>query len=156
ASGGRDRIVRLWAPGSLPKLLVRPRLTLTGHKGQVWFAVPAPDGKRLLTGGDDGTVRLWSVQADTLRGTYPLPARGAGGAVPPDGRTAAGACQTGAIHLLDASTGKERLALRGHRLPVRALAFATDGKKLASVSGRWDQQKEPGEVKVWDARTGKE
>ncbi len=33
-----------------------------GHRGIVWGAALSPDGKRLVTGGADGTVRLWDVE----------------------------------------------------------------------------------------------
>jgi hypothetical protein len=38
---------------------------------------------------------------------------------------------------------------------VRSVAFSPDGKRLASGAGSWTRGK-PGEVKVWEAQTGKE
>lgn len=53
----------------------------------------------------------------------------------PDGKTlAAGAFETGRIHLWDALTGKERGRLTGHQASVKSLAFSADGKTLASGS----------------------
>ncbi|MBV9032205.1 MAG: hypothetical protein JO364_18270 [Pseudonocardiales bacterium] len=34
---------------------------LTGHTGGVWAVAWSPDGTRLLTGGGDGTVRVWDA-----------------------------------------------------------------------------------------------
>jgi hypothetical protein len=35
--------------------------TLAGHTGPVWEVAFSPDGKRVLTGSDDNTARLWPV-----------------------------------------------------------------------------------------------
>jgi len=49
------------------------------------------------------------------------------------------------------STGREMLKLRGHSQPGHSVAFSPDGLLLASTSG---ELRKPGEVKVWDTRTG--
>ena len=37
--------------------------TLTGHTGGVWAVAWSPDGTRLVSGGDDGTVRVWEAES---------------------------------------------------------------------------------------------
>src|SRR5262245_53041949 len=57
ASGGADRLVHLWnleTGAELP--------ALSGHDHSVWSVVFTPDG-RLVSGGEDGTVRFWDVPA---------------------------------------------------------------------------------------------
>ena len=34
---------------------------LKGHSGQVWSVAFLPDGQKLLSGGADGTVRVWNL-----------------------------------------------------------------------------------------------
>src|SRR5262249_34206528 len=48
----------------------------------------------------------------------------------------------------------ERLTLRGHRAPVRAVAFAADGRTLATAG--WDWNRMTGTVKLWDPASGRE
>ena len=39
---------------------------LTGHTGSVWAVGWSPDGSRLVSGGDDGTVRVWEAGSGRL------------------------------------------------------------------------------------------
>ena len=54
--------------------------------------------------------------------------------------------------------GKEALTLKGHERGVQGVAFSPDGKRLASTGGGLEKKEKRvyGEVKVWDAQTGKE
>ncbi len=70
ASGCYDGSVRLWnvtakqqgLRGKIGQYL--PTLTLKGHKDDVSTLAFSPDGKMLLSGSDDGTIRAW----DTITG----------------------------------------------------------------------------------------
>lgn len=80
-----------------------------------------------------------------------------------DGRLAAFAGLDTTVHVRDAATGAAVWELSGHAGHVYSLAFAPDGKTLASGGGRWFERRatEPDfsgkpEVKLWDLATGKE
>ncbi len=70
ASGGYGGSIRLWNAtakqqglrGKIGQYL--PTLTLKGHKDDVSTLAFSPDGKMLLSGSDDGTIRAW----DTITG----------------------------------------------------------------------------------------
>src|SRR5438270_214637 len=74
----------------------------------------------------------------------------------PDGRTMATSggdpfhgFKPGEAILWDLAKGKERATLTGHRNPVEFIAFAPDGKTVATGSHDWT-------VKLWAPATGKE
>src|SRR5262249_32765031 len=133
---------------------------LTGHEEKVRAVAFSPDGRRLASGSDDGTVNVW--YAATGREILRLAGPGGGiqsVAFSPDNRLVAAGTADGPIRLWDAATGAERHALRGHVLPVAALAFRRDGRRLASACespSRRRRHVQERELKVWDPATGRE
>ena len=126
-------------------------LTLKGHSGGVCSVAFSPDGKRLVSGSEDRTIRLW----DTATGTQLLTLKGHSGPVrcvafSPDGRhLASGSGGTDkTIRIWDTATGTELLAIKGHSNWVCSVAFSPDGKRLAS--GSYDNT-----IGIWDTATGK-
>jgi WD40 repeat protein/tetratricopeptide (TPR) repeat protein len=114
----------VWSPGGT-------RLATSNRRGrpQIWNAVT----------GEEAVILAWDDRRGSLFSSSV--------AWSPDGALLASDWGF-EILLWDAVTGEERGLLKGHRNPVRSLAWASDGIHL--VSGSMDQT-----VTVWDARTGK-
>jgi WD40 repeat protein len=163
-SAGADRTVAVWDAVKLGPPLFR----LVGHGVTIWHVAYAPDGKRLASAGQDGTVRVW----DADRAGAPVPWVGhksqvTAVALSPDGRRVASAGGDwdpvairyihGELKLWDADTGRIVHDLKDHADGVTAVAFSSDGQRLASASGVWDERAHryaAGEIKLWDASTG--
>jgi WD40 repeat protein len=131
--------------------------TFAGHTAHLWGAALSPDGRRLVSGGQDSILRVWDVETGKA-----LPAL-AGPRDPcrclawsPDGKSiacghyvAAGKEWRGILRLYDVKTGKPRWEGKGHDREITGVAFSRDGRRLATSS--FD-----GTIRVWDAATGKE
>ncbi len=133
----------------LERRLMRRR-RFNKHTDSIRSIAFTPDGKYLLSGSMDQTVRLWDphsgAQVRVLKGhvdqVWAI-------AVAPDGRSVASAGQDRSIRLWEIATGKEIKRFTGHEKGIWGVAFAPDGKRLASAS--LDHT-----VRVWDVASGKE
>ena len=102
---------------------------LRGHDDVVNSAVFSPDGRRILTGSEDHTARIWDAetgeQLHELRGhdTRVLAA-----AFSPDGERVVTASSDQTARVWDASTGEIVAVLRGHDARVSGAAFAPTGR----------------------------
>jgi hypothetical protein len=106
-------------------------------------------GDTLLSAGGDGRIHVW--QADTgkeLRQVRGFPADAGAAAVSPDGNVVAMAAEgQPTIQLSDAATGSSR-PVGGQEEGISCLAFAPDGKTLASASPT-------GALGLWEVATGR-
>jgi WD40 repeat protein len=124
-----------------------------GHHDAVHSAAFSPDGRFIVSGGDDTVVRLWSL--DNLR-TFPMPVQRYRGqtkrvltvAFSPDGtRVIAGGEDNNAM-LWDTSTGELLMTLSGHTAKVYSALYAPDGTRILTAS-------EDGTYNLWDAESGR-
>lgn len=108
------------------------------------------DGRTLVTGNFNGTVKLWDMASGrvlrTLDGHTDLVYKGV---LSPDEKVVASCSRDGKIKVWDLATGRELRTLIGHTGPVKAVAFSPDGKLLASASN-------DGTLRLWDVLSGLE
>ena len=125
-----------------PKKSVESRATLTleGHSGRVASVSYSPDGKRIVSGGENNTVKVWDAESGqemlTLKGHTK---RVWFMTVSSDGRLVVSVGGDNAVKVWDAQTGQETLTLTTVGYSV---SFSPDGKRI--VTGGDDT------VKVWD------
>jgi WD40 repeat protein len=106
----------------------------------------SPDGKRIVSGGYDKTIRLWDVATGTQIGE---PLRGhmrwvTSVAFSPDGKQIVSGSFDNTIRLWDAATGTQiGEPPLGHKGAVLSVAFSPDGKRI--VSGSEDKT-----IRIWD------
>ena len=123
ASGGKDNVIKIWdlANGNVLR-------TLYGHTSNVNALAVSPDGKLIASGSGD-------INDERDLGTFTQ-----GGVV--------GGSEDNTVRIWSVQTGQQLQVLRGHELPVAAVAFSNDGHSLTSVGGD--------AIKVWDVSAGTE
>ncbi len=130
------------------------QLDAGGHMAIIRGLAFTPDGKQLVSAGEDKVIRVWDLASGkTVRTMRGESAPGSLGtifamALSPDGkwlavagdlRTSAGTNlqgggETQTIRLYDFESGKLVALLKGHTGVIRSLAFSPDGSKLISGS----------------------
>jgi WD40 repeat protein/beta-lactamase regulating signal transducer with metallopeptidase domain len=119
--------VRLWEAATGKELPL-----LDGHREAPSAIIVSPDGKTVVSWGDDRVIRRWDAATGKPLGAFPAPPRTTLAAFSADGRAVALANADNTIRIHETATGKELHRLKGHSGGLAALAFAPDGKVLAS------------------------
>ena len=121
-----------------------------GHTSLVTSVGFSPDGKRIVSGSWDTTVRIWNTNGGVQIGS-PLQGHTEGvGSVgfSPDGTRIVSGSHDKTVRVWDADRGVQiGSPLQGHTHWVTSVAFSPDGTRIVSGSG--DKT-----VRVWDADRG--
>ena len=124
-----------------------------GHAGAVTSGAFSRDGTHLLTGSEDGTLKLWDLATTRLVRTF----SGHKGevtvvALSPDGSRALSGGKDKTIRLWEVATGRPIRTIYAHldsSSDVGSVAFSPNGRRLLSSS------RGEGAAKLWDADTGR-
>jgi WD40 repeat protein len=148
ASGGEDKLVRLWDAATGKRLA-----TCQGHTSKVLGVAFSPDGTRLVTTSSDATVRQWDAASGEQAGE-PYD-RHSGevicAAYSPDGQWVASAGTDRTVRVWRATRRQDAAVFHGHTGAVYQVAFAPGGRRLASLSGIGGGiGAGDGTVRVWD------
>jgi hypothetical protein len=110
--------------------------TCQGHQSGVKSAAFSPDGSRLVTASPDGTVRQWDARTgQEVEPPYDSHSSDLYAAVySPDADWVASAGEDRTIRVWRARGQQDVAVLNGHTASVVDLAFAPDGRRLASLS----------------------
>ena len=123
--------------------------TFEEHEGSVDSVGYSPDGKYLVSGSSDKTVRVWDLESQQLLHNF----EGHKGRVnsvgySPDGKYLVSGSLDGTVRQWDLESQKLLHTFEGHEGEVNSVGYSPDGKYL--VSGSADRT-----VRLWSAESQK-
>jgi WD40 repeat protein len=130
---------------------LQPLRLLEGHAGAALSVDWSPDGARLVSGGEDGTLRVWDVATgDILFVHHPYRSiYGMSVAWSPDGRQIASRHETG-LYVWEADSGELVRAMQAKVLQTsqygQGVAWSPDSARLATLD-------EHGQLQVWEVES---
>ncbi|KZV59909.1 WD40 repeat-like protein [Peniophora sp. CONT] len=123
---------------------------LAGHTSLIWSVAFSPDGKRIVSGSKDQTIRIWDTETGQ---TVASVIEGHGSyirsvAFSPDGEHIISGSNDRTIRLWDGQTGNTaRKPFEGHDGYVNAVVYSSNGTHAVSGS-------EDGTLRAWDVVKG--
>ncbi len=120
------------------------------HYGYVNSVAFSRDGKWIVSGSYDGTIRIWDAKSekqirkmDQAKGFYNTVA------ISPNSKRIVSGSSERKVEIWDAESGKLLKSLPGHRGEVFSVALDANASRIVSGSG-------DGTIKIWDAESGEE
>jgi len=151
---GRDRLLETFVIVLCSALPIFGQVALEGHTDDVYFVAFLSDGKTVLSGAEDSSIRLWDAVEGKPAGIWQqVPKFGPAPstkilALSGDGRLLARAgTEQGSVEIWDVAKVARLRTIAAHQRPVYGVALSLDGSTLVSFS--------QDEVKVWDDAKGK-
>ncbi len=156
---GQNGVLTSGQSAALP-LLLRSRLdprpepplwlrSLEGHTGSVEAVAVSPDGRFIVSGSWDNTLKVWDTDSGRLLRSLEGHTSGVKAvAISPDGRWIVSGSEDQTLKVWEADSGRLLRSLEGHTAEVTAVAVSPDGRWV--VSGSRDRT-----LKAWDATDGR-
>src|SRR5439155_162204 len=108
------------------------KMVLSGHTHFVYSVAFSTDGKRIVSGSSDCTVKVWDAHSGeeilTLQG-HSTGVTSVSFSV--DGKRLVSGSEDRTVMVWDAQTGQELLSLKGHTGGVTSVVFSADGTRIA-------------------------
>ena len=140
----RRALHRAWGPGRGPSGPV-------AESGRFFGGMPHRDKSSIEDVGE--LLRPVPLQATYEIAPWPFGVVSSA-SYSPDGHLLALGCSDGSVTLCDPATRRIRSVLGGGAGRVWSVAFAPDGKSLATASGDWKRENRTGQVRLWDVDAG--
>jgi len=132
--------------GSLNEAMKTGRVpnTFQGHEGDVNSVAFSPDGKLIVSGSRDKTVRLWDIVGNPVGQPFQGHEDDVNSvAFSPDGKLIVSASDDNTVRLWDIEGNPVGQLFQGHEASVSSVAFSSDGKLIVSAS-------DDNTVRLWD------
>ena len=150
----RERAPRPWICPITPVLASTGglrRRDMPHHEGVLRALAVTPDGKRIVSGGDDRTVRVWDMKSGRLHHVlYGHSESVRAVAVTPDGRHIVSGGTYDVVRVWDLKSGQflHSIAGQGAFRAVHTVAVSADGRRVAWAGAG-------NAVQVWDLANGR-
>lgn len=127
------------------------QIIVLDNRPNVNDVVHIPGGQHIITGSNDGLIRVWDLESSAEIGDrwqvegYPVSVTSI--VLSPNGNTLASGYRDGMVRLWNTETGKVIVEWTGHTGKVKSMCWSPDGERV--VSGSND-----GTVRVWYGQSG--
>lgn len=139
----RQRLIARNAPPPPDPTRLALKQTLSAPNLKLKTLAFAPDGKFIIAGCNDGTLKIWETEMGSLLRSLAAHARDVRSvAVSPDSRLLATCSNDQTVRLWNAQDGQLKHTLNAHADLATAVSFSPDGQTLASTS-------DDGTLKLW-------
>lgn len=128
---------------------IRERDRFNGHTANINSLVMTTDGKKIVSGSGDKTIRIWDIAGEELAVLIGHSNYISSVAITPDSKKIVSGSGDKTIRIWDLISGKQLKVLSGHEGEISAVAITPDGQKIVSAS--WDKT-----IRIWDLNSGQQ
>lgn len=127
---------------------------LSGHTNAVRGVVFSPDGRSVISGSWDHTIRVWDTGSGREFKCIQVPSSIFCLALSPDGSRLLTGLADNTVRLFDLNNGKELSVFHGHEKVAHCVAFSPNGRFAVSGSGSFEG--DDTKMRLWDVESAKQ